>query len=60
MCRLCDWGEIYPPRGAEVDSARAEAAEAERQRRSKQLWAQLLADTDGLRTTDCGLKDSAA
>jgi len=57
MCRLCDWGEIYPPSGADEAPPHAEA---ERRQRSQQLWAQLFADTDGPRKGDDGLEDRGA
>lgn len=47
MCRLCDWGEMFPPEGetpeTEID---ARAAAAERQAASQRLWAELMAQLD--------------
>jgi hypothetical protein len=45
MCRLCDWGEIFPREDPAAAQAEA-AATVERQRRSRDLWAELMAQIE--------------
>ena len=47
MCRLCDWGELFPRGGEDPASeAAARTAAAERQAASQRLWAELMPHLD--------------